>query len=730
MPLQNLEFKAGLNREGTDYSNKGGWYSGDKIRFRSGQPEKIGGWTQVSTSQFIGYARSIWNWEALSGALYLGLGTESKYYIFYGGTYNDITPIYYPAAGSTDTLSNPFATVNGSNVVTVTDASYIPNTGDYVIFSGATPFNGVTISGEYRVNAVPSITTYTITSATTATGTGTGGGSSVTAQYEYPSGNNTTVIGTGWGTGPWGGSVGNYVTLTNPFATTSSSSTITVTQTAHGYTNGQYVSFTGASAVGGIKANQINNTFVISGVTTNTYNITLPTGLTATSTTTGGGTVTVHPPYGSRAWGTAYSTGIAYQLRLWSNDNYGQDLLIAPRGGSIYYWQASTGVNTRAQSLQYLSTTAGYSGTYVPNSTYQVISSAIQEFVIAFGANSYISGNPNTPFNPMLVRWSDQANQYQWVPAVTNQSGEFPLSNGSYIVGARATRQEILIWTDSALYTMQYIGAPYVWSFNILMDNISVIGPNAMITVNNVTYWMGLGKFYMYTGTVQTLPCTLRQYIFDDINLGQSYQVFAGANEGFNEVWWFYVSNESSNNSVDKYVIYNYADQVWTYGTMARTAWIDTAIRGYPIAADYNSRLLYHENGVDDVATSSPQPIVSYVQSSDFDIAQGQNFGFVWRMLPDINFNGSTVANPSVTVQLIPRQNSGAAPGNAASPAVQSSQVYSVPSPQEYNIQQFTGEVYTRLRGRQISYKIQSTGLGVAWQSGLSRLDIKPDGRR
>jgi len=234
----------------------------------------------------------------------------------------------------------------------------------------------------------------------------------------------------------------------------------------------------------------------------------------------------------------------------------------------------------------------------------------------------------------------------------------------------------------------------------------------------------------MYTGTVQTLPCTLRQYIFDDINLGQSYQVFAGANEGFNEVWWFYVSNESSNNSVDKYVIYNYADQVWTYGTMARTAWIDTAIRGYPIAADYNSRLLYHENGVDDVATSSPQPIVSYVQSSDFDIAQGQNFGFVWRMLPDINFNGSTVANPSVTVQLIPRQNSGAAPGNSASPAVQSSQVYSVPSPQEYNIQQFTGEVYTRLRGRQISYKIQSTGLGVAWQSGLSRLDIKPDGRR
>jgi len=804
MPLQKLEFKAGLNREGTDYSNKGGWYDGDKIRFRSGFPEKIGGWTQVSPNQFLGYARSLWNWEALSGALYLGVGTDIKYYIYYGGIYNDITPVsntntYTATAGT-------ISTINGSNIVTITDPNYQPGIGSYVIINSTTAVNGVMFTGlEYIVLSTPTSTTYTVAYGANASATGSGTGGTVTLQYEYPIGTNNTVTGTGWGTGPWGGSNGNFVTLTNPFTTTNGSSAITVTQNGHGYVNGQYIAFLGASAVGGILASQINNTFIISGVTTNTYTITLPTGLTATSSVTGGGTVTVRPPLGTflgvtglsstgsavtlsfvtqatapfvvgstinvtninptsyngiyvvtactttsvtfsstntatyvsggyinngRGWSTSYSSGASTQIRIWTNDNYGQDLVISPRGGPIYYWQASAGLATRAQSLQTLATNAGYLGAYVPNSTNQVITSAIQQFVIAFGANSYVSGTPNTPFNPMLVRWSDQSNAYQWVPAVTNQSGEFPLTNGSYIVGSRATRQEILIWTDSALYSMQYIGAPYVWGFNILMDNISIMGPNAMITVNNITYWMGQGKFYMYTGTVQTLPCTLRQYIFDDININQNFQVFAGANEGFNEIWWFYVSNESSNNTVDKYVIYNYVDQVWSYGTMARTAWIDTAIRGYPIAADYNRRLLYHENGVDDVSTSSPQPITAYVQSSDFDIGVGQSFGFVWRMLPDINFNGSNIANPSVTVQLLPRQNSGSPYGTAASPTVKSAQVYASPTPQEYTIQQFTGEVFTRLRGRQISYIVKSTGLGVTWQSGTSRLDIKPDGRR
>ena len=705
MPLQKLTLKPGLNREGTSYSNEGGWYDGDKIRFRSGLPEKIGGWTQVSPSTFLGYCRSLWNWVDLSGNNFIGVGTTSKYYIYNGGTYNDITPIYY-----TSTLgTNPIASTASSTLVTITDTAYNPSVGDYLLFSSAVTVGGVVISGEYIVTSVPSTTTYTIVTASAASSTTTGGTGAI-IQYEYPTGLNVYSVGTGWGAGPW-----------------------------------------------------------------------------------------------SRGtWGSSYSSGVGQQLRLWTNDNFGQDLVLAPRNGGIYYWQDANGVGTRAVSLSSLANSAAstiqsvsfasgagsvvvssptgiypyayvtgtgiatgtqvastyvignttvsltantiassagtnltfsYSGKYVPVQTSQVITSAIQEFVIAFGANSYNGGTYSATFNPMLVRWSDQANAYQWVPQVTNQSGEFALSNGSYIMGARATRQEILVWTNTALYSMQYIGYPYVWSFQLLMDNISVISPNCMVTINNRTFWMGTSKFYMYDGTVHTLPCSLRQYIFDDINLNQSFQVFAGANEGFNEVWWFYVSNESSGNAVDKYVIYNYLDNAWTYGSMARTAWLQTNIQSNPVAADYNRRLLYHESGVDDVSTASPQPIYAYIQSSDFGIqAQdniaGQHYGFVWRMLPDVNFNGSNIANPQVAIQLLPRQNSGTAYGTSDLNPVTSTQTYASPTPQEYTVQQFTGQVYTRLRGRQMSFKIYSNTLGVAWQLGTPRFDVKPDGRR
>ena len=703
MPLQKIQFRPGLNREGTDYSNEGGWYDGDKIRFRSGFPEKIGGWTQYSANQYLGTARSLWNWVDLSNNNYLGVGTTVKYYVEQGGTYNDVTPIYH-----TSTLTNPFKTAfttlnggitasdtsltltsatnftsqgviligteqiaytsksgssllglvrgyngttaaahsTGANVgsymVTVTDNTLNPSTGDYVIVSGASAVGGITLSGEYVVKAVPSTTTYVLQATTAATSQATGGGASVTIQYEYPSGLNFSIVGGGWGSSPWG--------------------------------------------------------------------------------------------YGG--WGSPYTSSTSTQLRLWTNDNYGEDLLIAPRGGPIYYWIPSGlypngsagGLTNRAQSLQTQATAAGYSGQFVPNSTSQVISSAIQRFVIAFGANSYDSTNNNTPFNPMLVRWSDQQNIYQWVPQVTNQSGEFALTNGSYILGARATRQEILIWTDSCLYSMQYLGAPYVWGFNILMDNITTMSPNSMITINNVTYWMGQEKFYMYSGRVETLPCSLRQFVFEDINQDQAYQIFAGANEGYNEVWWFYVSKSLGGTTINRYVIYNYLDRVWYYGNMSRSAWLDTGTKQYPIAADYNNRLLNHESAVDDVATGVPVPITAYVQSSDFDIGDGHNFGFVWRILPDVNFNGSNVNNPAVTMTIKPRQNSGTAYGTADNPQVQSAQNYSTTN--VYNIQQFDGQVYTRLRGRQMAFRIESTGLGTAWQLGSPRMDIRPDGRR
>jgi hypothetical protein len=642
MPLKKLEFRPGLNREGTDYANEGGWYDGDKIRFRSGFPEKIGGWSRLSNNTYLGVARSLWNWIDLDGSNYLGVGTNIKYYIEQGGTYYDITPFSYIGGAGVAT----FAATNGSSTLTVTDAVYNPSVGDFVVFSAAVSLGGnitaAVLNQEYEVLTVPSTTTYTISarSATTglpvlANGSDVGnGGAGTIASYEVPIGLNVFTIGTGWGAGPWSRST----------------------------------------------------------------------------------------------WGSAYTSGIAQQLRLWSNDNFGQDLVIAPRGGGIYYWKDSTGVNTRAVSLNTLSTNEGYAGTYVPNTTNQVIASAIQKFVIAMGANSYLSGTPNTPFNPMLVRWSDQLNPYEWVPAITNQAGEFALTSGSFIVGAKATRQEILIWTDSALYSMQYLGAPYVWGFNILMDNISIMSPNAMITVNNVTYWMGGDKFYMYSGRVETLPCALRQYVFNDINKDQAFQVFAGGNEGYNEVWWFYVSNSSGGTTVDKYVIYNYVDRVWYYGSMARSAWLDSGIRQFPMAADYNNRILYHESSVDDNAGDTTLPIAAYVQSSDFDIGDGHNFGFVWRILPDVNFNGSNVNQPSVTMTVKPRQNSGSPYGAANNPLVRSSDNFS--TGQVYNVQEFTGQVYTRIRGRQMAFRIESSDLGVSWQLGMPRIDIRPDGRR
>lgn len=742
MPLQKLQFRPGLNREGTDYSNEGGWYDGDKIRFRSGYPEKIGGWTRLTNNQFIGVCRSMWNWVNLASANYLGLGTSKKYYIELGGVYNDITPVYHQST-TLGAPSGPFTAIDGSSTLTVVDAGYTPEAGDWVTFSGASTLGGnitaLVLNQEYMIESVDTATSsYTITAKNPTSGapvlansSDTGnGGATVTAAYQVPVGLDVYVVGDGWGSGPWGGSTAPAIAAlgNNPFSTTSGSGTITVTQNSHGLSNGNFVVFAGALGFAGIADTTLNATYQISNVAANTYDITLPSGTTANATTTGGGSsVSVIMQSAQYGWGGPNpGTGIGQQLRLWSNDNYGQDLAIAPRGGGIYYWKDSLGVTVRAQSLSTLSTAEGYQGQFVPHTTNAVSASSIQRFLIAMGANPYDPNDANTYFDPMLVRWSDQENPYQWVPEVINQSGEFRLSNGSYIVTYKNTRQEILVWTDSCLYSMQYVGPPYVWSFNILMDNISIMSPNSAVTVNNVTYWMGKDKFYMYSGRVETLPCALRQYIFEDINKDQAYQVFAGSNEGYNEVWWFYCSKNS--NSVDKYVIYNYLDRVWYYGSMARTAWLESGIRQYPMAANYENRILYHESAVDDVSGLAPVPIRAYIQSSDFDIGDGHNFGFVWRILPDVNFNGSNVNKPSVTMTVRPRQNSGTPYSQADSPAVQSQDNYSKVS--VYTIQQFDGQVYTRLRGRQMAFRIESDGLGVAWQLGTPRLDIRPDGRR
>jgi hypothetical protein len=744
MPLQKLVFKPGINKEGTNYTNEGGWFDCDKIRFRSGNAEKIGGWTRLSNNTYQGVARALWNWGTLAGANLLGVGTNLKYYIEQGGAYNDVTPIRVTYTHSTSpSTDNMFATTNGSNIVTVTLAGYGGVDNDFVTISGSTAVGGIPAA---ELNAEQQITyksgsqfTFRTTTAATSTVTA-GGGTSITAAFQVNTGLDVEIAGTGWGAGTWPSYVA--ATLTNPFTAASAGiSTLIVTKVAHGLTTGDYVYFSSiASNACGINYLVLQKAFPITVTGVDTFTISTVIGsntYTTSSTAASGGTVVISTPVAPvRAWGAAASVGIAQQLRLWTNDNFGQNLIIAPRGGEIYLWLpsgevypsgAAGGLTTRAKLLSEESTAAGYSGQFVPNNTNQIIGSAIQRFVVAFGSNPYDPTDANTTFDPLLVRWSDQENPYQWVPAITNQSGEYRLNIGSYIVCARSTRQEILVWSDAALYSMQYLGPPYVWGFQLLQDNISIMGPNASITVNNVTYWMGTDKFYRYNGRVETLPSSLRQFVYQDINQAQNFQVFAGSIEGYNEIWWFYCSANS--NTIDRYVIYDYLDDVWAYGTMSRTAWLDSGLRTFPMGADTaNFRILYHENGVDDVSGLTPAPITAYIQSSDFDIGDGYNFGFVWRILPDLTFNGSSANLPEVTMVVLPRVNSGTAYGAPNAPGVASTQNYT--TQKTYAVQQFTGQVYTRIRGRQMAYRIESTGLGVAWQMGYPRIDIRPDGRR
>lgn len=624
MPLKKITLKSGVSRENTRYTSENGWYDCDKIRFRQGTPEKIGGWERISANTFLGVCRSLWNWVTLASLNLMGVGTNLKFYIESGGAYNDITPIRV-----VNTLTNPFSATLGSSVITVAQTAHNCATGDFVTFSGAVGLGGnVTASvlnREYQVTVI-NVNLYTITVAATATAADVsgspGGGAAVVATYQINTGPAFSVPLTGWGAGLWGGG----------------------------------------------------------------------------------------------SWGNT-SSAAASGLRLWSQNNFGQDLIINPRGGGIYYWAASSGLASRAVALSSL---AGASN--VPTLANFTFVADTSRFVFAFGTTDYLSST----FDPMLVRWSDQESAVNWTPAATNQAGSVRLSHGSEIITCLQARQEILVWTDSALYALQYLGAPEVWGSQLMGDNLSIAGPNAEAFGSGVVYWMGIDKFYSYDGRINTLRCDLRQFVFGDFNTAQRQQVFASTNEGFNEVWWFYCSANSTTN--DRYVVYNYAEDVWYYGSMARTAWIDSGLRSNPVAATYLNNLVNHESGVDDNATGTPTAIPAYITSAEFDIDDGHNFAFIWRMLPDVTFRGSTAASPSATMYLLPLSNSGSGYTNPASVGGTNSaavtRIATVP------IEQFTGQVYTRVRGRQMSIKMESTGLGVQWQLGSPRIDIRPDGRR
>ena len=629
MSLKKIIFRPGVNRENTRYASEtmgnpnsatnvaGGWYESEKVRFRSGSPEKIGGWQRISAATFQGVCRSLWNWVTLENYNLIGVGTNLKFYIEKGGAYNDITPIRETASLGT----NPFS-ADGTTTVTVTDATHGCITGDFVTFSGATGTYASILNAEFQVTVLTG-NTYTITTPT-ALAAGSYGGAAVVAAYQINNGSATEVPLTGWGAGTWG----------------------------------------------------------------------------------------------AGPWSIGIPSTTETNLRLWSQSNFGEDLLFAPRSGAIYYWDATTGVETRAVALTSL---AG--GVDVPVIQNFIFVSDISRFVFAFGCNEPGSSVQDS----MLIRWSDQESLVDWGAAATNQAGSVRFSHGSELVTCLQTRQEIVVWSDSALYSLQYVGAPAVWQSQLLGDNISIASQNAAATASGVVYWMGVDKFYKYDGRVQTLRCDLRQHIFSDINVLQTGQIFAGTNEGFNEVWWFYCSAEST--AIDKYVVYNYSEDIWYYGTMARTAWLDSGLRDYPLAATYSYNLVNQEQGNDDNETGTPAAIAASIGSSEFDIDDGHNFGFVWRVIPDLTFRNSTGdLTPQCTMTLLPMRNSGSGFNDPQSAEGSSSatiqRIATAP------IEEFTGQVYIRVRGRQLIFRIESNRLGTAWQLGAPRVDIRADGRR
>ena len=748
MPIQKLALRAGTNRESTSYANEGGYYSSNKIRFRSGQPEKIGGWvkdtgTYVSankptTGTLWGICRALWNWLNLTGYNLLSLGTNLKYYIQSGtnGYYYDVTPL----RNTTSAGEVTFAASTGSTTITVTDAGHGAQTGDFVTFSGAVSLGGnitaTILNAEFQITYLSS-NTYTITSSVSATAGDSGnGGASVVGAYQITTGNAIYTQNIGWGAGTWGGIiVGTATTAVSGGTLSSSNTTVTVTST------------TGFTTTGNILID--SETITYTGVTGTTF-----TGCTRGVSGAGSGAAATHTNGTAvvqsttfTGWGVSAPAGqgIGQQLRTWSQSSFGEDLIFNPRGGALYYWANSASANTfnRGQYLGPSASVVTKAGTIsvdssCPSVVNFVMVSDASRFVLAFGCNDYGS----TIQDPLLIRWSDQESFATWFPAVTNQAGSYRLSHGSTIVTAIQTRQEILVLTDAAIYSMQYLGPPYVWSFQIMGDNISIAGPNAIATANNITYWMGTDKFYMYSGRVETLPSTLREYVYTDINLDQSYQFMAGTNEGYNEVWWQYCS--AGSNVIDRYVIYNHMDNVWYYGDWSnytgtayqgRTAWLDSSLRAYPMGATYgvaggstNTLLVYHEAGVDDGTVNPANPIVAQVTSSDFDIGDGHNYGFVWRLIPDLTFDGSNVNQPTAMFTVLPRANPGANYGSSNNPDVVSAQNYQ--GQKTYAVQQFTQQVFVRIRGRQMAFKVSSSALGVQWQLGMPRIDIRPDGRR
>jgi hypothetical protein len=707
MPLKKLQLRAGVNKESTRYANENGWYDSQKVRFRAGTPEKIGGWQRISNNTFLGLCRSLWNWVTLAFANLIGIGTNLKFYISNGGAYYDVTPIR-----ATTTLgADPF-TGNGTTTVTVTAALHGAITGDYVTFSGST---NTIFNAEYVITYV-NANSYTITTASVVAA-GTTGGSAVSAAYQISIGASIQSPSSGWGSGAWGsGTWGNGTATATQFRLWGQSNygedLIFAPRKGAIY----YWDATNGTSTRGVLLSSLGGSV--------TFTSASPTVLTLT---------------------TALVAGTPVQFAAGSGGSLPSGIV----AGTTYYIENVDGltanITTVAGSTTYVNTASAGSAVYISllvdvPTVQNFIFVSDNRFVFAFGCNDYGSAIQN----PMLVRWSEYSDPYNWTPAIGSQADYTILSHGSEITTVVQTRQEMVVFTDSALYSFQYIGLPGVWSQQLLGDNISIIGPNAAVIASGRVFWMGVDKFYVYDGRVNTLNCDLRKYIYNDINLQQNEQVFCSTNEGFNEVWWFYCSITgpdgtgtvlNPNTTIDRYVVYNYIEAdgkggqgIWYHGSMARTAWLDSGLLDVPVAATYSYNLVEHEVGYDNGESATTLPIEAYISSSEFDLDDGDRFGFIWRMLPDVTFEGSTVDSPSAVMTLIPMQNSGSGYNDPTS--IAGSDNATVTRTAKIPIEKFTGQVYIRVRGRQIIMKIASTGEGVAWQLGYPRIDIRQDGRR
>ena len=695
MPLIKPTFKPGVNRENTRYKNEGGWYESDKVRFRQGSPEKIGGWTQYSSSKFLGVCRTLWNWITLSSQNIVAVGTNLKFYLTTGDQYYDITPVR-----QVSTLTNPFTATAGSSSISVSATSHGANINDFVTFSGATGLGGnitsTVLNQQYQITSTTT-NTFTFTATATANSTdasGSPGGGTVTATYQLNTGPAVQTPFNGWGAGGWGtGTWGNGPTVKSNL------------QIWNAYNFGQNLLF--GPRGGGIyywTAPTLTNPGVLLSSTGGTVTITIASPAVITSS--------VNLPNGSSIQlGTtgALQTGLSTNTTYYVVNVLGTTFNLAlTQGGAPIN---TSGSQSGTQSISLL--------VDVPLFQNVLTVSDASNFVIVFGTNAL---GTNT-IDPMLIRWSDQQNPLVWYPDVTNQAGDVRLSHGSQIVTYVQTRQEIVVLTDQAMYSLQYLGPPYVWGVQLLSENISIIGPNAAVLASGVVYWMGIDKFYKYDGRVQTLNCDLRRFVFQNINQYQNQQVYCSTVEGFNEVWWFYVSGTGT--QINSYVVYNYIENTWYYGTMGRTAWLDTTLQANPIGATYNGYLCNQESGLDDVETGTALPIDAYIASSEFDISDptGDHFAFISKVLPDLTFENSTASNPTTTMTIEALTNSGSGVTQAYA-----NQVYSVDI--NGNPETFTGYVYTRIRGRQFIFKIESNQTGTAWQLGSPRFDARPDGRR